>query len=246
VIRPEAESAATRVIATAIEQALSSPTSAADEPLVRAFSRAASAIQDPDGDFPTSLLDELDSPDRALVGRFRAACVRLGRDLRAGKSASEAAAALAEVVAALEVDKPLAVPRVELCTRVEGFGRLTAIEPRRFLPGRSNQVILYTEVAGFPSKDNGEGTWVTRLATKVTILAKHDGTPVWTRDWQAVTDESQSARAEFFICERVTLSEYLTVGTYVMKTAVRDEATAAVAERSIEFQVVADPSVAAR
>lgn len=217
----------------------------AGRPIARALADAALSIGEPERAFDAGTFG-LDADDRALAERFHAACRTIGRQLADGASAAEATVALAGLVDSLKPPEDLRVPRIELCTSVEGFGRLTPIQNKRFLPGRGTQFVLYTEVAGFASELDAKGQWNTRLSTRLTILARHDGTPVSTREWTAVVDESAVRRQDFFICEKVTLSDLLTLGTYVLRVSVRDERTGAIAERSLEFQMVADPALAGR
>ncbi len=228
--------------------------SSGGRPIAVALAEGALSIADPDRPFDGTQYSGLNVEERQIVTKFQAACAALGRDLIAGKPTAEIARAIGSLVATLEPEPMLTVSRAEFATKVDGFGRLSVIDQRRFLPGRSTQVIVYSEIQGFSSTRAGErgtstanGTgWVTTLATKVSILAKHDGTEVWTRDWQAVSDVSEVRRNDFFICEKITLSELLTVGTYLMKTTVRDDVSGAVAEKSIEFSIVADPALAGR
>ncbi len=231
-------------LAAAIQNSIA--TSGGGKPVAKALAAAAGALTDPEAPFDVTHFGQLDEEEKVLVERFHDACQTVGRDLASGKPAAEAAGVLAAALAAAKEPDPLVIPKVELCTRVDGFGKVTPIDNKRFLPGKAIQVILYTEVDRFSSEQNDKGEWSTRLATKVAIYAKHDGTQVWTRDWQGVADTSSVRRGDFFICEKVTLNEYLTVGTYILRTTVRDEKTGAVAEKSVEFQMVADPTVASR
>lgn len=251
-----------KALAQAIVNGLKSGATKDSGPVVAALLAASNALEHPDAPFDVNAYTGLSADDRELVMRFRESCVAIGRDARGNAATAPTTAAAttsatpavtpapatpSAAPAAQPSKKPLAIPRFDLATRVDGYGKLTPVSDRRFLPGKPTQVILYVEVAEFDSeRDERAGEWLTTLASKVAIFAKHDGTEVWTRDWQAVTDRSAVKRSEFFICEKVTLSEYLTVGTYVMKASVRDEKTGAVAEKSLEFQVVADPSLAAK
>lgn len=218
----------------------------AQRPIGVAVADALAAIGEPGRAFDLAAFPDLDEQEKAFVAKLHEASAAVGRDLAQGKPIGEAVARLAEAIKAVEPAEPLLVKRSEFATRVEGFGQLTPISNRRFLPGRTNQVILYTELDGFSSERNEKGEWITDLATKVQILAKHDGTEVWSRAWQPVKDVSSVRRDDFFVCEKVTLSEYLTVGTYILKVSVRDERNQAVAEKSVEFSMVADPALAAR
>lgn len=246
---PSAEIAgAADVLANAMSAAIARNASADDltRPIAKAAAEAIAAISDPNRPFDICKYPSLDEDEAAFVTRLHEASAEVGRDLAAGKPIGEAVAKLAEAIKAVEPAKPLLVKRSEFATKVDGFGQLQPIANRRFLPGRQNQIILYNELDGFTSDRNDKNEWVTNLATKIQILAKHDGTEVWNRNWVAVTDTSSVRRGDFFVCEKVVLSEYLTVGTYILKTSVRDERTGAIAEKSVEFSMVADPSLAAR
>lgn len=236
------------VLAAAMGEAFAThaKSSAISRPVTQAVADAIGAISDPARPFSVSDYEGLDEEETLFVTRLHEASAEVGRDLAAGKPLGEAVAKLADAIKAVEPAKPLLVRRSEFATRVDGFGQLQPITNRRFLPGRQNQVILYNELDGFTSERNEKGEWTTTLATRLQILAKHDGTEVWSRNWLAVTDASSVRREDFFVCEKVVLSEYLTVGTYILKTSVRDERTGAIAERSIEFSMVADPALAAR
>lgn len=244
---PEMSSTA-QALADAITTAIQR--NAAAEPgrrsIGQAVNAALAAIGDPARNFDPASYPGLDEDERAFVVRLHEASAAVGRDLTAGKPIGEAVARLADAIKAVEPVKPLLVKRSEFATKVDGFGQLSPIANRRFLPGRQNQVILYTELDGFNSERNDKNEWVTNLATKVQILAKHDGTEVWSRNWQAVTDVSSVRRDDFFVCEKVVLSEFLTIGTYLLKVSVRDEKTQAIAEKSVEFSMVADPALAGR
>ena len=105
---------------------------------------------------------------------------------------------------------------------------------------------MYTELDGFNS-DYTDGNFVTRLATRVSIESERDNIEVWQRspEWTAVVDTSDVRRDEFFLCEIIPISEYLSVGSYRLKIEVRDEATGAVAVSTVPIHVVADPAMAA-
>jgi hypothetical protein len=237
-----------RVLAAAMGEAIAKHAQASElsRPVTQAVADAIGAISDPSRPFQVSDYPGLDEDEAIFVTRLHEASAEVGRDLASGKPLGEAVAKLADAIKAVEPAKPLLVRRSEFATRVDGFGQLQPITNRRFLPGRQNQIILYNELDGFTSERSEKGEWTTTLATRIQILAKHDGTEVWSRNWLAVTDTSTVRREDFFVCEKVLLSEYLTVGTYILKTSVRDERTGAIAERSVEFSMVADPALAVR
>lgn len=217
-----------------------------ERPIVKAMAAATQAIRDPEAPFDPATFGVRDDEEAAIARRLHEAFREIGRQLAAGTPAADATASLAGLAAALEPDRSLELPRIELCTKVEGFGQITRIENRRFLPGRANQVVLYMEVAGFNSEKDSRGQWLTRLSSKVAIYAKHDGTEVFPGEWRPVLDESAVRRQDFFICEKFTLSQHLTLGTYLLRVSIRDERTGGIAEKSVEFQMVADPALVSK
>ena len=107
-------------------------------------------------------------------------------------------------------------------------------------------MILYSELQGFASELEGD-QYVTRLATRISLESERDGIEVWARnpEWTAVVDASPVRRSEFFVGEIIPISEHLTVGSYLLRVAIRDESTGRVATTSMPIQIVADAAMAA-
>lgn len=205
---------------------------------------AALAITDPTIELPEDFGADLLPAERERVTKARAAFAALGKALRDGRGDVDRAT-IEQLAAALSGGPRLTIPKVELCTRVEGFGRFDAIAMKRFPARRNTRFIAYTELEGFTSALE-QGRFTTRLATRVAIEAQSDGTEVWNRspEWTAVVDASDVRRSDFFVGEIVPLSESLSVGGYLLKVTVRDEATGATATSSIPFQIVAESGLA--
>jgi len=217
---------------------------ASETPLQSWFGFAALAINDPTLELPKGFGDDLLPAERERVLEAHAAFMSLGRALREGRGNIDRAT-IDRLTAALGGGPKLAIPKVELCTRVESFGRFDAIATKRFPARRSTRFIAYTELDGFTSLLE-QGKFTTRLATRVSIEAQSDGTEVWTRspEWTAVVDASEVRRTQFFVGEIVTLSDSLSVGGYLLKVTVRDESTGASVTSSMPFQIVADSGFA--
>ncbi len=215
------------------------------EPLREWIAYSALALTDPSIALPADFGHDLLPAEKARVEAVHAAFVTVGRSLSEGSTELDPAT-IEALVAALGGGPKLAIPRVELCTKVERFGQFAPIASRKFLARSNARFIVYSELDGFSSVLEG-GRFVTRLASRVSIETDRDEVEVWRRspEWTAVVDASEVRRDEFFVAEIVPLNEYLSVGSYRLKVELRDEATGATATSTVPFHIVADPSMAA-
>lgn len=164
----------------------------------------------------------------------------------------------------------LRLPRVALCTRVEGFGMYhelrrapssavasanaasmgsTAGDAYTFLAGRRNKFIVYCEVDGFasrPSATSGKSGYDVELTQDLTLFASGSGRDVvaWRKADQRVRDFSRNQRRDFYLVQIVELPETLSVGGYTLKVRIKDNASTdgAEAEAVIPIDIVADAS----
>lgn len=213
-----------------------------ETPLTQWFAFAALAVGNPDLPLPDEFGADLLESERERVRKAHAAFAALGKALQSGTALDKSAQE--DLLAALATGPRMSIPKLDLCTRVEAFGRYNAIANRRFLAGANPRFIVYSEVDGFTSALE-EGRFVTRLATRVSIETERDGVEVWQRspEWTGSIDASEVRRGEFFLCEIVQLSEHLSVGGYRLKVQIRDEATGEIAVHALPFHVVADPAM---
>lgn len=151
-------------------------------------------------------------------------------------------------------DAGLRISKLALATRVAGFGKIDAIPEQRLLAGRSQQVIVYTEIAGFghrevterdarEARDRGD-----RYAVDVTqeLLLYHAGPDellAWHRPRARVVDTSGNRRRDFYIVHQIELPSSLTVGSYTLKVRLRDETTGVETEATLPIRLVADASL---
>ncbi len=232
-------------LALLLAESLAKQGEESSEPMREWLAFAAIAVANPDLKLPEDFGADLLPSERERVVKAHAAFTALGTSLRAGdcdidRSLTES------LIAALTGGPKLSIPKVDLCSRVDGFGRYTPLTNHKFLARANTRFIVYTELEGFNS-DYTDGGFVTRLATRVTIESERDNIEVWQRspEWTAVVDTSDVRRGEFFLCEIIPISEYLSVGSYRLKIEVRDEATGTVAVSMVPIHVVADPAMAA-
>jgi hypothetical protein len=132
----------------------------------------------------------------------------------------------------------LHIPTLALCTRVDGFGVYEPIEPPRFVAGREQPAIIYTELQNFASTLNEQRRWQTRLKQQA-VLYTEEGLNVWQDQSHEILDLSRNRRHDFFTVRLVRLPAALSVGRYVLKVTVIDQQANRVAEASLPIQVVA-------
>jgi hypothetical protein len=232
-------------LAKLLAESLAKQSAESSAPLREWLAFAALAVTNPSLELPADFAVDLLPSERERVEKAHAGFAALGAALAGGAESLDRAVA-DRLIAALTGGPKLTIPKVALCTRVEGFGRYTPLANQKFLARANTRFIVYTELAGFTS-DLADGNFVTRLATRVSIQSERDGIDVWQRspEWTPVVDSSGVRRSEFFLCEIVPMSEYLSVGSYQLKVEVRDESTGAIATSTVPIHIVADPAMAA-
>ena len=205
---------------------------------------AALALTSPALELPTDFGADLLPAERERITKAHAAFATMGRLLAKGDEID--AGTTEALVAALTSGPKLEIPKIELCTKVESFGRFSPLGTHKFLARTNPRVIVYSELQGFASELEGD-QYVTRLATRISLESERDGIEVWARnpEWTAVVDASPVRRSEFFVGEIIPISEHLTVGSYLLRVAIRDESTGRVATTSMPIQIVADAAMAA-
>ncbi len=205
---------------------------------------AALALTSPALELPTDFGADLLPAERERITKAHAAFATMGRLLAKGDEID--AGTTEALIAALTSSPKLEIPKIELCTKVESFGRFSPLGTHKFLARTNPRVIVYSELQGFASELEGD-QYVTRLATRISLESERDGIEVWARnpEWTAVVDASPVRRSEFFVGEIIPISEHLTVGSYLLRVAIRDESTGRVATTSMPIQIVADAAMAA-
>lgn len=216
----------------------------ADSPLREYLAIAALAMVDPDRALDPDVLYDLSESERELLRAYQNHFLHIGEELMAQSDEATLIALIDELRRDVTNQGPLKIARAELCTRVDGFGRIAAFDKNAFLAGSGQDAVVYAEIDGFTSEQNEQGLWVTDLWQELVIYSAHDGVPVWHQDWRAAPDVASRRRTDFFISYIITIPDRLTVGQYTLKIRVRDEKTHAIAETGIEFRIVADPTLA--
>lgn len=140
---------------------------------------------------------------------------------------------------------------VELCRRVEGYGRYAELGQRAFLAGSPARALVYAELDRFATReapadeyaDGGSGGREVRVTIELLLYHDADGLLAWRQPAQETRYVSLRRTRDFFLVSRVELPRTLTVGEYRLKVVVRDLITESVDERTLPVRVVADPAL---
>lgn len=237
-----------------LAQAFAQKGSQSMDPMKVWFIYSSLAVSNPDIELPEGWGTDLLPAERDRILAAHKGFSALGRSFREGKSSVDSVIRQA-LVAALTGDTALTIPKVDLCSKISGYGDYSPIGGRNFRVGANNRVIVYSELDGFKSRfENGK--WTTRLATRVSIMPVNGGDDTtntvpaslaWCRtpEWTEVTDTSDNPRSEFFLGEIIPIGSSLIVGSYAVKVEVKDLSTGAVTSSIVPFQILDERTYAA-
>lgn len=209
------------------------------------FIYASLAVSNPDIKLPEGWSNDLVPAERDRVLAAHAGFAALGKSFRDGATNVDSTTRQA-LVAALTGEPALTIPRVDLCSKVVGYGDYSPIGRRNFLQGSNNRVIVYSELDGFKSNlENGK--WTTRLATRVSIIASNGNNSAWSRtpEWTEVVDTADNRRNEFFLGEIIPINANLAMGNYFVRVEVKDLTTGATTSSIVPFKVLDKQAFAA-
>ncbi len=144
------------------------------------------------------------------------------------------------------------IATARLATRVESFGRFTAMDASRVARGRATPVLLYSELDGFAHRtqaglppppaeagviDDGSTQWTISIAQRVELYSA-DGRLVQLIPEQVVKDLAMRRRRDHYLVQRLTLPPTLSAGGYTLKVVATDQATGQTDEANVTFTVV--------
>jgi hypothetical protein len=147
----------------------------------------------------------------------------------------------------------LQLPRVALCSRVDGFGRFRPMASNVFVAGRPVRMIVYVEVAGFRIREAKSGDPLVAsapaseqhtvdLSQSLRLYTDSDGTLVWQRPAQRAIETSLSKRRDFYLLQVIELPATLSVGRFNLKIVVSDATSGEQAEAVLPIVLVAEPA----
>lgn len=132
----------------------------------------------------------------------------------------------------------LRVPKLELCSAIDGFGRYEPITPAQFTVGAKNLVLLYIEVDNFRCEETSSGMYRTLLSVRQSLL-DHTGQELWTKKDENIEDLARRRRTDFFLTiGPLAIPKTLGPGEYVMKVEVEDVLAGKMNGNSVKFKMV--------
>jgi hypothetical protein len=186
--------------------------------------------------------DVLSEPERASIDAVRSL---LGSMTSEGAIASpdQVSAQLDEIKQQLDAWSGLAIKRAALCTRVDGYGRYETFPSYRFMAGRDQEMIVYTELERFAQTEStgpdGLPRYRVELSQRLELYHVADDLNTWNRAAETVRDESRNRLRDYYLTNRVRLPGNLGVGRYHLKVVMRDLIGEKVAETIIPIEIVA-------
>lgn len=132
----------------------------------------------------------------------------------------------------------LLIPKVVLCTAIEGFGRYDPIEPAEFPAGRKNLVLIYIEVDNFTSTKTSSGMYRTLLSVRQHLLTR-DGQEMWSKRDENIEDLARQQRRDFYLTiGPIAIPKALAPGEYSLKVEVEDMLAGKLNSSVAKFKIV--------
>ncbi|MCK4872973.1 MAG: hypothetical protein KAS72_09630 [Phycisphaerales bacterium] len=186
---------------------------------------------------PTS--DELAEDELAALRALSVFAETIHNDVYRDNGREPLIEAVRALSATLSEDLPLTIPVMELVQSASGLGQYQPLANHKLLMDRPHRIGVYVELENFTSHPDDDGLYRVELGQTLALYKDEDGTQVWREPEQRYDDVSRNRRRDFFLAVPVDLPR-LSVGTYQFKVTMRDLASGAIAERTIELEVVAD------
>ena len=126
---------------------------------------------------------------------------------------------LRSAVLALEDRVPLGVSELRLCRKVNGFGSFEPLPGSTLRPGQP--FLIYCELTGLRYQPR-DSSFVSRMSSRVELIATKDGNKVWEQSLGDVVDECRSRRRDNFVNYRISLPNTLPIGEYRLRLTQTD------------------------
>lgn len=194
---------------------------------------------------------DLSPPEQQLVAAMEpviealVAADRADAPTRIAQAMDQAALALADAL-------PVRIHHAALATDIFGYAAYRPFEANRFLAGRTNCMLVYTEPIHFQTRPSAEpksagdtaahpGSHEVVLGLELRLFNEMGSMLAWRRPEERVVIRSDRPRREVYLGTLVELPATLTVGRYQLKIILKDHADGSTDERVIPIEIVADP-----
>jgi len=144
--------------------------------------------------------------------------------------------AVNQVRAAARHLQPLAkleLYRLQFCSRIDGFGNVTAFPTSDFEPGQ--RLLLYAGIRNFRSEVTAEGRYRTEFAAVIEFRREEDGEVLETIRLPEIPDECDEERTDYFHSFELTAPAL--EGAYFVRIQLRDQLTLQTAESQLKINI---------
>jgi len=162
----------------------------------------------------------------------------------------EVSAVLDRIRRDLDARAGLRIIRAELATSVTGFGRYETFPANRFIAGRAQPVIVYTEIDRFGHREStgpdGALRYEIELSQRLELYHVADNLNTWNRAAEMDKTVSRNLVRDYYLINQVTLPANLSIGKYHLKVVMRDLVSGHVAESIVPIEIVAGSGARSR
>jgi len=189
---------------------------------------------------------ECDALSSSEMTHYQSARTLLDAIRTAADDPDAVADAAEQIAGELAADAPLRIDRVELCSRVDGFGQFTRFRGNTFLAGRRQRVIVYVELSRFGHTQLAGSADDPMYAVELTqrIEVYHEPDQVLAMATPTLSDRriSRNRFRDYYVVTAIDLPETLSVGKYGIRVTMTDLSDDSIAEAVIPLTIVADSS----
>lgn len=129
--------------------------------------------------------------------------------------------------------------RLEICSRINSFGRIQPFPSNDFETGQP--LLLYAELENFGTEPTPRGTYRTSFDAQLQFLHMDTDEPIETIELSDITDEATSERTDYYQSFELNVPSHLAAGQYRIRLLVRDRIRRKSTEGFVEFQVRLTP-----
>lgn len=127
----------------------------------------------------------------------------------------------------------LEISRLQLCSRINGFGNVVAFPTSDFEPGQ--RLLLYVGLRNFRSDLTSEGRYRTESAAVIEYIREEDGQALEPVRLPSIPDECDELRTDFY--QSIELTAPLLEGSWIVRVRVRDQLSMQTTEAQLKLNV---------